>query len=254
MIHDLSASAREYVLELDLPAGTRSAAAAAPQAIPVSDHQEAISLGAQLTEFSERVPTDAKAVIADSILLAQLAANKAASRSADLFAWYDKYIEVLQNLGWQGHDLEFQTQTIADRNASVHKAIIPVLTALLGPQVAVASIVLSVLNGLKEMDESTPWITLFDRSSQHASGAKFQIGYVDADADGHPDVALACFGIQAEQTITQVLFFKFTGQRAEVKKAAGRLTISLERLESAREVIANRVRPFIVDYVQNIEI
>ena len=46
-------------------------------------------------------------------------------------------------------------------------------------------------------------VTLFDRSSQHAHGAKFQLAYVDADKMGQPQIALLCFGIRASRTITQ---------------------------------------------------
>ena len=32
------------------------------------------------------------------------------------------------------------------------------------------------------------------------------MSYVDADAQGHPEINLVCVGIEADQTITQVLF------------------------------------------------
>ena len=120
--------------------------------------------------------------------------------------------------------------------------------------VVTVSIVVGVLNGLQNMDKSTPWITLFDRASQHAHGAKFQVSFVDADADGQPEISLLCFGIQADRSITQVLFFKFSAQSAEVKTATGKLGVSMERLTGARDAIAARVKPFIQDYVTNLEL
>jgi hypothetical protein len=200
------------------------------------------------------VPADMRSAIADNILLAQLAANKATAEAPDVFRWYDTYVEVLQHIGWQIHNVEFQTQTVSDENAGMHKAIIPVITAMLGPQAAAVSIVLAVLNGLQEMDAGAPWITLFDQASQHAHGAKFQVSYVDADAHGQPEIALVCFGIRAQRTITQVLFFKFSAQTAEVKRASSKLTVSMERLNSAKAAIAGRVQPFIADYVASIDI
>lgn len=248
----LAASARDYVLKLDLPRTSPTFGTAQP--LEFSDQREAIAVGAQLAEFTEAVPADVRGPIADSILLAQLAANKAAGEAQDVFRWYDKYIEVLQNIGWQIRDLEFQTQKVSDENAGMHKAVVPVIMAMLGPQVAAASIVIAVLNGLQEMDTSTPWITVFDRASQHAHGAKFQVSYVDADAHGDPEITLLCFGIEAERTITQVLFFKYSAESAEVKKAVGKMGVSMERLDSAKGAIDARVRPFINDYVKNIDI
>jgi hypothetical protein len=52
------------------------------------------------------------------------------------------------------------------------------------------------------MNADSPWITLFDRSSSHASGAKFQLGFVDAD-DAMVTVRLVALAINAERRITQ---------------------------------------------------
>ena len=224
------------------------------QPFPFTDTKEAVVVGAQLTEFTDAVSAELRAAIADSILLAQLAANKVAGETQNAFRWYDKYVEVLQNLGWQLQEVDFNVQSADQQDLDMHKAIIPVIMAMLGPQAAAVSIVLAVLNGLKEMDRSTPWITLFDRSSQHAHGAKFLVSHVDADEYGQPKIALLSIGIRASKTITQVLFFKVHAQEAEVKTASGQMTISPTRLDSAKEAIAARVLPFISDYVAEVEI
>jgi hypothetical protein len=80
------------------------------------------------------------------------------------------------------------------------------------------------------------------------------VSYVDADAQGQPEITLLCFGIEAKRTITQVLFFKFSEESAEVKKATGKMAVSMERLNSAKNAIAERVQPFVADFVKNIEI
>jgi hypothetical protein len=252
MANGSAKSARNYVLGLALPEFSPSFDVGAE--IEFSGGREALAVGAQLAEFSDAVPTSLRGPITDCILLAQLAANKAAGDAEDVFRWYDKYLEVLQNIGWTTRNLEFQTQQVSAEHGDVHKEIIPVIAMMLGPQVAAVSIVVGVLNGLQNMDKSTPWITLFDRASQHAHGAKFQVSFVDADADGQPEISLLCFGIQADRSITQVLFFKFSAQSAEVKTATGKLGVSMERLTGARDAIAARVKPFIEDYVTNLEL
>ncbi|MFL5333273.1 MAG: hypothetical protein ACJ8H8_08845 [Geminicoccaceae bacterium] len=195
-----------------------------------------------------------RGIVADSILLAQLAADKAAAKSPDVFRWYDKYVEVLQHIGWQLRDVEFQSQPLSDGAAGMHKAIIPVIATMLGPQAAASSVVLAVLKGLRDVDQSTPWIALFDRAGRHGHGAKFQVGFVDANEQGEPEVMLACFGINASESVTQVLFFKCTAQDAELKKATGRMAVSLARLQSSKDAIADRVSPFVSDYVAKLDI
>ncbi|HEY6641454.1 hypothetical protein [Povalibacter sp.] len=246
---------RDFVVALDLPDLGPQFESAAPPALPqFTDHQEVVTVGAQLAEFSPSVATELRPLIANSMLLAQLAANKANAQAGSVFDWHRKYRDVLSNIGWTVHASEEQVQEVNNRNLGVHKAIIPVLTAMLGPAAAATSLVVSVLQGLNEMDAQTPWITLFDQSSQHASGAKFQISYIDADAHGQPVISLLACSVTAEKSITQVLFFKFSNQKAELRKSTAALATTAERLKADKDVIAGRVQSFVSDYVKNIEI
>lgn len=245
-------SVRAYVLGLDLPVA-RPSLEAAPS-VQFSEEKEAVAVGAQLVEFTKPVQPELRSAISDSMLLAQLAANKAADQSQDVFGWYHKYIEVLQNIGWTVKDLDFQARSFEGAATTMHKALIPVITAMLGPEAAAASIVISALNALQDIDNAQPWITLFDRTARHASGAKLQISYVDADEQGEPTITLICVGVVADKTITQVLFFKVSDQSADVKKASGKFSLSSERLMNNKDLISNRVQPFIADYVKKIEI
>lgn len=218
---------------------------------------QAIAVGAQLTEFSAAVSPEIRAAVSDSLLLAQLAANKSASKPdapIEVFAWYDKYIEVLKGIGWRVVDFEQQTQEVSTHNSGVHSAIIPVVTAMLGPAVAAGSMVVSILQGLQEMDASSKWITVFDRASRHARGAKFQVGHVDVGEDGDPVIKVACFSIDAGRDVTQVLFFRFSTSSAQLRKAAGTFATGRARLLDAQVPIAERVKPFIAEFVRNVEI
>jgi hypothetical protein len=248
----MARSTRDYVMSLDLPAEPQGAEfESAPD---FGTERQAVAVGSQLTEFTPAVSTDARSAISNSLLLAQLAANKAANQVADVFAWYGKYTEVLQGIGWQSQDLDFQGQDTAAKDLDVHKAIIPVVALALGPAAAAASIVVAVLKGLQDMNSTSPWITLFNQQSQHASGAKFQVTYVDSDSTGQPQLTLVCFAVTAQQTVTQVLFFKFTSQKVQLKQSTGKLGVTLERLKGDQAAIAGRVDSFIAGNIKNIDI
>ena len=125
-------SVRAYVLGLDLPVA-RPSLEAAPS-VQFSEEKEAVAVGAQLVEFTKPVQPELRSAISDSMLLAQLAANKAADQSQDVFGWYHKYIEVLQNIGWTVKDSDFQARSFEGAATTMHKALIPVITAMLGPE------------------------------------------------------------------------------------------------------------------------
>jgi hypothetical protein len=245
-----------FVQDLDLPDTPQlEALTQAAETLSFTGGQEAVAVGAQLAEFSTAVPPEQRAVVADCLLLAQLAANKATSMNDDLKAWYDQYLGVLQKLGWLQTAMDFKATEVDDLDAGVHQAILPVLTALLGPAAAAASVVIEVLKGLQEMDKDNPWITVFDRASSHASGAKFQMGFVDADSTGATvSVQLVALAIDARRRITQVLFFRFSSDHARLSVAKGELSVTAERLQALRPVVAERVAPFIAENVQKIDI
>lgn len=245
----------EYITTVDLPdTGPQYESAAPAASVDIPSGQAVVAVGSQLTEFTPAVAAGVRRAIADSLLLAQLAANKAAGQNNDIFNWYNQYTGALMKLGWILKDADFQAQAIHSRNADLHEEIIPILTAMLAPQVAAASLAISVLKGLHNMDKSQPWIKLFERNSSHASGAKFQVSYVDMNAQGDPSVTTAFFGIQADRAVTQVLFLKFAEHRAELRKASGDMSISTGLLNAAGPAIGQRVQSFVVDFVSNVEI
>jgi len=244
----------DYVESLELP---DEPAGARLESTPVEfgSAQEVATVGAQLAEFSEAVPAAQRAVVADCLLLAQLAADKATAMNDDLQAWYDQYLKVLKALGWLQTSMDFKATEVSDDNAGVHQAILPVLTAMLGPVAASASMVVAVLKGLQEMNKDDPWITLFDRSSSHARGAKFQLGFVDADPTGDTvKVQLMALAIDAQRRVTQVLFFKLAQESAKLAVAQGELSVGAERLNGIRQAVADKVAPFVVDNIGKIDI
>ena len=83
-----------YVENLELPeapAGARLESTA----VEFGNAQEAATVGAQLAEFSQAVPAVQRAVVADCLLLSQLAADKATVMNEDLQAWNAQYLKVL---------------------------------------------------------------------------------------------------------------------------------------------------------------
>lgn len=252
----MSAPDLDYLRSVELPAARSrgpgdvakapSFAAAGPQAVAVAS---------QLVEFTAAVPADTRADLANCLLLAQLAADKASGSPAqDIYRWYDKYVEVLQNTGWRLADVDFQEQLLSADGALVHKEIIPVVTAFLGPAASTASIVLAMLESLNAMEADQPWITLFQSESQSLQGAKFQIALVDRDAQGDATVSLLSIGIEARQRITQVLFFKLTKQSTRLRKATGSMTMAPATLAAVRDIVRSRVERHVADYVMNVAI
>jgi len=217
--------------------------------------QEAMVVGGHVAEFSANVSPAVRAQVSDCLLFAQLAADQTCKDNPDLMAWYARYVEVLKKTGWTAGGVELRDTSASDDGVDVHQALIPVLTAMLGPAAAATSMVLSVLKGLQEMNKDSPWITLFNRSSTHASGAKLQFGFVDAPEGGEEVVIrLLAVALDANKTVTQALFFRLTRHDARLRTGDTTLGMTRSRLQTIAPGIERRVEPFLLDNIVQIDI
>jgi len=216
--------------------------------------QQALVIDSQLAEFKPSVGQSLRPAISYGLLLGQLAADKAMENVGDARKWFTTYNSVMGNIGWVLEAGEFARQEISDTNLSLHKAILPVLALALGPAAAAGSIILEALNGLKSMDENSPWITLFQKKSQTVTGAKFGVSIVDAGPGGGAMLQSAYFTVNASRKITQILFFKLATEGATVDGAKSTLSIAEQVLADSQAALQKKVAPFIVSNIDNIEI
>lgn len=220
-----------------------------------SDVDQAVTIGSQIAEFAANVPAELRPQISNSFLLAQLAANREIQdNGGGTKEWYDRYVDVLANIGWLVESNQESVREVTGSSLEVHKEIIPVLTAALGPAVAARTVIISVLNGLAEMDKDQPWITLFDSESQRASANQFQIAYAAVDENSKPRISLVCFELNASRSITQVLFFKFSTSSAHLRHFGAELGINPAVFESTKGIVENRIAQYVASYVADIPI
>jgi hypothetical protein len=250
---------RAEISALELPAESQIEAAAA-ELPAVPDFKpgvpQVITIGSQIAEFSEGVPADLRSTIANCILLAQLASDRfvEAHPNLDELNWYNCYVAVLKKCGWLIEKNETSLKSVSGNGAKVHSEIIGVLTAALGPGAAAASIILSVLNGLKQMEKDQPFFTIFDRASQHAEATLFQISYVDGGPNKQPRLNFAAYRVEASASATQILFFKLAGTSAKLRASYADLSIDETVLRSVRDLIFAKVGDRIVGSITSIEI
>jgi hypothetical protein len=246
----------EFIQAVDLPAAPRVMRDADVAAIAssFSADKQALAVNAQLTEFQKNVPQNIRSTISYGLLLGQLAADKELAGDTDPLKWFNSFNGVMRKIGWLRGGSEFANQQIADVNVELHKALIPVLEAALGPAAAAASVILATLKGLQDMNKDSPWITLFQRKSATTQGAKMGLSFVDAGDGGGALIKTAFFGFEARQMITQVLFFKIAISNATVRTASSSLEISAQTLADTKDALAAKVKPFVAENIANIAI
>jgi hypothetical protein len=221
----------------------------------VGSGNQAVVIGSQIAEFSADVPTGLRSHISNSFLLAQLAAKKTIEQSGGgTREWFDRYVEVLNTIGWVGEGISTAEHEVSGDTFQAHKEIIAVVSTALGAAAAAASIVLAALNGLKEMSKNTPWITLFDQQSQTKTVQQFQISYARAEDGITPTINLASFELSANASVTQILFFKLSSSDAKLHHQQVKLSMNETIFEAVKDVVEDKIAGHITSLVRGIEI
>ena len=237
------------------PAGTRSRSAAITDTPPLdlkSTDAQSLVVGSGLIAAAQNVPKETREDLVNCTLFAQLAASGAVTDPQRIAEWYAAYFKTLTAIGWAQSDTQFEEYDFKSKTAEAHKAIIKVLTVLLGPQAAALLVVQTVLEALQSMNEGSPWITLFDRQSKTGKSARFQVATAQIDPGGLLQVALVGFELVVKASLTQVLFVKYASNSTHLKYAAGKATIYEAALRDQREALAARLVAYRSAYVAQI--
>jgi hypothetical protein len=238
-------------------AGRRRALSLTTPAAPVELQEktaQAVVAGSGLIFSEEGVSKQVKEDLLTCTLFAQFAAQSKVSSATKVVEWYQAYFEALRNLGWAMSSQDFREHVESGKTVLVHKAIMGVLSAVLGPAATALVVIKSVLDGLEEVGSDNGWLTFFDRQSVKATVAKFQVVTAQPAKDGQINIGLVGFELRAEKTITQVLFFKSAKSKVRLRFAGGSATIFEPVLAGVRATLQQKLAAVTADFVDSIPI
>jgi hypothetical protein len=248
--------AKEFVKSIDLSGTPRSlisqAAAVEAGAVFEQAKTQAQVVGSGVFSFAQGVDAAVREAISDSALLAQLVANKRADFENKPHDWFKAYADVLQNVGWTAQESGWTKYPASGTAVEVNEKIIEVMTAILAPAAGAVTIITATVNALKAMKPDSSWFTIFSRESQKAKIARFQIGLVEKETAGEVFVSLVACLVEAESTITQLLFFKFTNSSAVFSANSLKVSINRVALSDLVPAIRGKIKAYQVDYVSSI--
>jgi hypothetical protein len=252
-----SSKGAEFVKAVDLSGTPRGllhqdAATEAGEVFDTAKTQAQV-VGSGLFSFAKGVTPETREGISNSALLAQLVANKRASAQEAPMEWFTEYQGVLQNIGWALQDSGWTDYTAEGTAAEVNQKIIEVLQLALGPTGAAMTILKSALAMLQKMTAGSSWLTIFNRESEHAKIARFQVGLVETGKESDVFVSMLACLIEARTSLTQVLVFKFRDENASFKANTAKVSIDSAGLKELLPAIRTKVRAYQADYVSSIK-
>jgi hypothetical protein len=244
--------ARRYVSSLNLDDRLRRAPKTAGTVELNFDQvkNQAAVVGSDIVSFVKGVTPERREDIVNSSLLAQLAAKKQVRDPGRVYDWYNAYFDVLTNIGWSVQDRGFAAYSETSDNFQAHEAILKVAASLLGPAATTLAVVQATLDALTSLSADSPWLAIFNRESQSAQTARFQVTLAEQGEDEQLVVSLMAFGIEAKATLTQVLFFKFKSSETSLKHYSGKVTINTHVLANVRDLIKTKIAAYAMDYIK----
>lgn len=248
---------RQYIASLDLsgirrPIVEQDAETEAGEIFAKAKDQAQV-VGSGVFSFATGVDEEVREAISDSALLAQLVADRRANSERDPLTWFKVYSEVLKNAGWVVQEKMFDDYTTSGSAADVHDKIIEVMTAALGPAPATLLILAATVKALKGMDPKSSWMRIFSREAQKANVGRFQIGLVETDRNGEVFVSMLACLMEAQQTVTRILFFKWRDAHAMFRARANKITINRRSLKDLHQQIVDKTRAYQDSFFSSIQ-
>lgn len=223
-------------------------------AVDIDNLPKGIVTGSNLIQFPDKASPEVRTSVALSLLLAQrVAFADNVIKTPD--QWIDCHNTVLRKINWlveRGGTVDSQVKGL---DVAVHKAIIPFLTAVLGPAVAVGSLIIAALNSLQSMNQNLPWITLFDQQSRRFDVSEYMFSVVDM-VDDQVHLSMASARFNASFGSTQVLFFKLSNEQAQFQSVSESLSAQADLLTDLngdlKTRLASRTQSFIKSLPDNL--
>lgn len=219
-------------------------------AIP-ADLQAAVNAGS-LVSFVEGVNPQDKDDILCCIQIAQRGASGSFDRFTQTRSWYQKYMEILENLGWVGEQFAFAHHDQSQGELRMDQAALAIITAIATQtQLLVLKQAVEALGSLAESDGT---IRLFDFHTSSSGSGNFQIGAVQVADNGALSLALGAFYFRSVDSRRRFLFVRWGAQQVNFWTAAQKMTFNSLFYAQHRETVRHKLGSAASSFIAALEV
>jgi hypothetical protein len=204
-----------------------------------------------IVSFVAGVSPENRQDILDATLLAQLAAGHLYPNPQDLKQWYEKYTEVLRNIGWTIQENEFSEVTTSGSLFEMKNAILSLVSAAFGGNYI--AIVMKVLDALKDLSDSDSKIVAFEKNTHSAGKGTFQLALVE-EVNDSVALHMAGFILSTTSEVKRILFFSSKKETATVTSNTMASTLNKETYANVRATVKQKLGEKAQQYIAEIAI
>lgn len=204
-----------------------------------------------LISFVAGMSAQNKSDVLNSTLLAQLAANKKFDREKKPQDWYGFYKYVLENVGWVLADFKFDKFSAGGATFSVDEVVLKVLAAIATKNDI--AVVMETVEALKSLSDKDRRVVLFDSATHSSSNGNFQIA-ATAESDDVAVMKLGAFYFTTSQTVTRLLWMKFSNTQARFYQGGQTCNLNSEVYAKVRKQVSDKLGDKAVKFIAELPI
>ncbi|KAG8705041.1 hypothetical protein FRC08_001885 [Ceratobasidium sp. 394] len=196
--------------------------------------------------FDSSVSKQQKSDVANSILLAQLAADRNYSRSTDAEYWYNEFGSVLGKIGWVCERSNL-IQVPLGNSPSADQVVMKCMADRLEPsEVEAVQTAVDTMKGLSNDDKA---LKIFKQQSTSENGTNFQIAHCK-DSHGDVDVGFGGFVYHIGQNINNPLVPKLEGKSASAFNCFQTMKLNENVYSTIRQAVLDKLGNYATDMVE----
>ena len=163
--------------------------------------------GASVVAYTSQMAPQQKIDVLNSTLLAQFAANADFNKFREPRNWYERYIDVLQNLGWITESTALSEIATNTKNLRIDVAALKAIRKV--PSEAGLGVLRGALEVLSSLEAEENAVTLLDSKATLENQAVFQMAIGEIDEDQSVSLAFGGYRLTGDKRRRRSLFFRW---------------------------------------------
>lgn len=216
-----------------------------------ADVEQSFINAKSLVSFVSNVSPQLRDDVLNSVLLAQLAANKKFPDLEQSLEWYSSFIEILNQIGWVFEASEFSRFESSKNVFEIENVIIDILVTAFGG--TFIDVITKTLNSIKSLGDGDRKIKVFEKNTHSLSKGAFQIG-VAHEENGVVSLQIGTFLLTSSGEIKRILFFKTSKEKTTLDYCSRKGTLNNQIYSLIRQAVMNKLGGKVTDYIAEIDI
>ena len=236
----MSSQAVTFIKSLELPKSVTS----------LSQNPSAQVVAGSIASFTAALSGQQLEDVQNSTLLAQLAATKKYPNKDQIEDWYNFYTKVLGEIGWILQSFSFNTYTSDQASFKLSDVTLELLSALVGDDKELLTLVKSTLDSLAKSDEG---ITLFDTHSTHVNAGHYQILPCTL-TNNQVSVAFIGAYFTASKVSKDYFFASYKSEDMHLQQTAQVFSLDEEMYAKVRQDVIDKFDGHAPDFIHNLKV